>query len=60
VYIDGRFVRTIDLYANRFLGRPLALFSRTWSKSGTHTLTIKVAGTPGRPIVAVDAFTVRR
>lgn len=60
VYIDGRFVRAIDLYAPRFLGRPLALFTRTWTKPGTHTLTIKVAGMPGRPIVAIDAFTVRR
>jgi hypothetical protein len=60
VYVDGKFVRTVDLYAKRFQGRPVALFSRSWVGVGTHTLTIKVAGTRNRPIVAIDGFRVRR
>jgi hypothetical protein len=60
VYVDGAFVRTVDLYASRFHARPAAIFTQTWAQIGTHSLTIKVAGTLDRPIVAIDGFTVRR
>jgi len=60
VYVDGRFVRTVDLHASRFHGRPLALFNKNWSGVGAHTLTIKVARMADQSIVAIDAFTVRR
>jgi hypothetical protein len=60
VSIDGKFVRTIDLYASRFRGVSPALFTQSWSQVGTHTLTIRVARTLDRPIVAIDAFEVRR
>jgi Transglycosylase-like domain len=58
VSLDGRVVRTVDLGASRFVARR-TLFTRTFPVSGPHTLTITVAGTSGRPVVAIDAFVVR-
>ena len=36
------------------------LFTATFSKVGSHYLTIKVLGTPGHPLVAVDGYLVHR
>ncbi|HET7677457.1 MAG TPA: hypothetical protein VFK38_06355 [Candidatus Limnocylindrales bacterium] len=58
VYINGRYVRTVDLHAARFTARNV-LFARTWTTSAERTLTIRVMGTPGRAMVAIDGFVVR-
>lgn len=56
VYLDGALVKTVDLYRSSFLARRLVYAANVGS--GSHTLTIKVAGTAGHPWVAVDAFAV--
>jgi hypothetical protein len=58
VYLDGRLVRTVDLRGTGFQARAV-LFGRAWPRSGRHTIRIEVAGTPGRPMVAIDGFVVR-
>lgn len=58
VRVDGALVATVDL-ARLTTSRALA-FSKTWSTSGTHTISVRVLGTAGRPAVEVDAFVVLR
>jgi Transglycosylase-like domain len=59
VYIDGRYVRTVDL--RRAVFDPRATIYRTgWSKVGKHSLTIVVVGSKGHPMVAIDDFTIVR
>lgn len=59
VYVDGRYVRTIDL--RRAVFDPRATLFRTgWSQVGKHSLTIVVVGSRGHPYVAIDDFTIRR
>jgi len=55
VYVDGAFVRTVDLRSNTGAVRRI-VYARAWSSPGRHTLEIRVVGTPGRPRVDVDAF----
>ncbi|HET9730438.1 MAG TPA: fibronectin type III domain-containing protein, partial [Acidimicrobiia bacterium] len=58
VYVDGVYVKTVDLYAASTSAR-LAVYSRyNMDPSVTHTITIKVIATSGRPYVDVDAFVV--
>jgi hypothetical protein len=57
ISIDGRYVKTVDLYSSSFDPRE-ALFRKSWTRSGRHTLTIEVHGTKGRPLVAIDEFLV--
>jgi hypothetical protein len=57
VYVDGKYVRTVDLRPSTFRART-RLFSRSWSQPGSHSLTIRVVGTSGRPTVAIDEFLV--
>jgi hypothetical protein len=57
VYVDGRYVKTVDLYARRFDPRD-RIFTKSFGRSGAHRLTIKVMGTPGHPVVAIDEFLV--
>ncbi len=59
ILIDGSPVALIDTYARRFDATE-RLFTATFAARGTHTLTVEVLGTRGRPVVAIDAFTVRR
>jgi hypothetical protein len=57
VYVDGNYVQTVDLYAAST--SPMATaFGWFWNAAGTHTVTLKVAGTAGRPRVDIDAFAV--
>ena len=57
VIVDGRAAGTVDLRAARF--RPSrVVFARAWSASAAHTVQLRVLGTRGRPIVAVDRFIV--
>lgn len=55
VLADGERVARIDATASTFQARRI-LFVRSWSEAGQHSLGIVVAGTPGRPLVAIDAF----
>jgi hypothetical protein len=55
VYVDGAYVRTVDLRSSSIAARRI-VYVRSWTSSGTHTLEIRVVGTSGRPRVDVDAF----
>ncbi len=55
VYVNGTKVDTIDLYAPAY-GNQRVVWARNWSSSAARTVTIRVAGSPGRPLVDVDAF----
>ena len=55
VYLDGTYVKTVDLYAATTQARAV-LASYVWPTSGTHTMKVVVVGTSGRPSVDVDAF----
>ena len=45
----GRIVETVDLYAVPSR-RAKAVFSKTWTTAGAHSLTIQVLGTAGPPV----------
>ena len=55
VYIDGRYVRTVDLVASGSQPR-YVVFTHQWPTVGTHTIRIVVVGTAGRPVVSADGF----
>ena len=57
ILIDGTYVKTVNLYSSSFTARK-AVFSKSWSTAGAHTLVIEVVGTAGHPYVAIDGFTV--
>ena len=57
IYLDGELVSTVDAHAPRFRPR-VDLFHATFDRFGTHTITIEVAGTPGRETIAIDEFVV--
>ena len=59
VYVDGHYVRTLDLKASTTRYRAVA-WSWGWTTSGAHTVRLVVVGTKGRPRVEVDAFAVVR
>jgi hypothetical protein len=59
ILIDGVAIQTIDLWSTTTKRRVLA-FVKTWSTSATHTITVKVLGTAGRPRVDVDGFVTLR
>lgn len=58
LYVDGRFVKTIDTYAANF-DPSRVLFSTTYTTQKPRTLKIVVAGTKGHPMIAIDALVVR-
>ncbi len=58
IYIDGTHVRTVDLYSAKGKARQV-VFTKSWSTSGTHTLTVDIAGqnsASGGRRVDIDAF----
>jgi len=57
VYLDGARVTTIDTYATTGQARRI-VFSKVWSTVGTHGITIRVAGTSGRPSVSLDGYVI--
>lgn len=57
VYLDDELVATVDVYARHYKPRA-AIFTRTFDRLGTHTITIEVVGTPGRQTIALDEFVV--
>jgi subtilisin family serine protease len=56
VYVDGVFIRTIDLRAGASRYKQV-VFARELAY-GTHSLRIVVAGTSGRPQVDLDGFVI--
>ena len=59
VYVDGKFVRTVNLHSRSFDARA-TLFKIGWKAAGEHTLRIVVVGTKGHPMVAIDDFVVAK
>ena len=57
VFIDGALVKTVDLHRSSFAARK-AVFTRSWTTPGKHTLVIEVVGTAGHPYVAIDELAV--
>jgi hypothetical protein len=57
VYVDGAFAGNVNTFSSSSAAR-LMLFSKTWSRSGRHTLEIRAVGTSGHPRVDIDAFVV--
>lgn len=59
VYVDGLYVRTIDLHRSSTQSR-VVVFSHTWPTTGTHRVKVVAIGTAGHPGVDIDAFAVLR
>ena len=57
VFIDGALVKIVDLQRSSFTARK-AVFTRSWTTPGKHTLVIEVVGTAGHPYVAIDELAV--
>ena len=57
VTVDGRAVGRIDLGAARFVGS-VVVFEGAWTSDGDHRISLRVVGTAGRPVVAIDAIDV--
>ena len=57
VYLDDVLVATVDVYAPHFNARA-TIFSHTFDRLGTHTITIETVGTTGRQTIAIDEFRV--
>ena len=57
VYVDEELVATVDVYARHFVARS-PVFTQTFDRLGTHTITIQVLGTSGRETIALDEFVV--
>lgn len=55
IYVDGAKVTTFDLAASTPSWSQV-VWNRSWSTSGTHTVTVVVEGTAGRPEVIADGF----
>jgi hypothetical protein len=59
VYVDGVLIRTVDLYASTTQPARI-VFTRSLTSTATHTVTVRVVGTSGRPRVEVDALVMLR
>ena len=59
MYVDGALVATVNTQASQ-IGMRAVVWSRAWARTGTHTIRIVVAATPGHPRVDVDAFEILR
>jgi len=59
VYVDGVLAARTDTRADVTTYRRVA-FSWNWTTSGSHTIKLVVAGTPGRPVADLDAFEIVR
>ncbi len=55
VFVDGAQAAVLDLRATATAHRR-ALFAKSWSTSGNHTVRIEVVGTAGRPTVISDGL----
>ncbi|HET9851988.1 MAG TPA: FlgD immunoglobulin-like domain containing protein [Candidatus Limnocylindrales bacterium] len=59
VWLDGVLKATVDTRADATIYRQ-AVYSKTYSSYGTHTIKLVSVGTADRPLVTVDAFEVVR
>lgn len=59
VYVDGAKAATVDLKSATTRYRD-AIWTKTWSTSAKHTVTIVVVGTKGRPTVTTDGLVYLR
>jgi uncharacterized protein YigE (DUF2233 family) len=57
VFVDGTLVKTVDLLRTVRGARRIG-YVRSWSTLATHTVTVRVAGTVGRPRVDVDGWLI--
>jgi hypothetical protein len=57
ITVDGRYVKTIDLYRSIFTARR-TVYSTSWDEPGRHTLEIEVVGGGSHPMVAIDELLV--
>ncbi|MEU1301563.1 peptidoglycan recognition protein family protein [Streptomyces shenzhenensis] len=55
VYVDGAKAATVDLKSSSTLYRQ-AIWTKSWSTSGPHTVKVVVVGTSGRPTVTTDGL----
>lgn len=58
IYVDGAYIVTADTFASVRAERQVIYVRPT--TYATHTITLVVVGTAGRPTVAIDAFAVMR
>jgi hypothetical protein len=60
VYIDGVFVRALDLRGVRYPleGYQMTVFRQDGLANGPHTLTIEITSRDEGPYVVIDAFDV--
>jgi hypothetical protein len=56
IYLDGTLLVTIDTYSSTFRAR--RILQTIFTSDASHTVTVRVVGTSGRPWFAVDAFFV--
>jgi len=59
VYLDGVLTATVDTWASTAEARRV-VFQQTWASASTHTIKIRVSGTPDRPTVSLDGLIVLR
>lgn len=57
VLVDGGSAVRIDLGADRFIGS-VVVFERAWTSDGDHRIVLRVVGTAGRAVVAIDSIDV--
>jgi hypothetical protein len=57
VMVDGGPAIRIDLGAARFVGS-VVVFTRAWESDGDHRIRLRVVGTAGRAVVAIDSIDV--
>jgi hypothetical protein len=59
IYIDGRYVTRISMWRATGASRQVA-YTQYFPTGGTHTIWVRVYGTPGRPLIQLDSFLVSR
>jgi hypothetical protein len=59
VYVDGLFIKTLDMYRVVTTSRRLA-FTRAFLTSGQHTIELRPLGTSTHPFFGLDAFVIVR
>ena len=57
VYVDGVFIRTLNMHVTPF-GSRWVVFSRAWGTVGTHTISLRVRSGSVYPLVELDAYLV--
>jgi subtilisin family serine protease len=60
VYLNGTYLRTVDLYSSAATARRVVLAMHGFNPAGTNKVEIRVVGTSGRPRIDIDGFVVLR